>query len=515
MKLETARVILLFMQFLIDTVLSVIYIIIFLILSAWIWRLWVYYVNQKYINSLSWVLLDIKLPREIDKSPVAMETALHSLLQSGGVSVWYKKYFKGNIPVYSSLEIASIEGIVHFYLRVEKKYRPIMEASLYAHYPGIEIVEAPDYTSLIRYHHLTKDVSLWGATHSLSKKWSPTVKATGKKTENPKEEMKADMYPLKTYVDYKLEENPKEEHKVDPINTILEFMGSLGKGEHAWFQIVVSDEGNFNGKKFPKLFKNKIKDGLKKEYSVSDMAKERREQIRIADVMQKGSDAVSKYGGVETRTVPATEVGGKPTTVPIKYESNVVIYKKENELNAEDKNEIDLINKKMSKPLLASAIRLIYITKKENFNPAHIQNVLGVLKPYGLPAGNSFSPLPTDPYDYPWEDTGKRRVPWRSEELFDAYVEREGIMPMVHESKFMSRWADDFFWSSSMKARKTFFMLYQIFLHPFSRVEPEGLSVLNLEEIASLWHFPGLVATTPTLPRIDSTKGIAPVNLPQ
>jgi hypothetical protein len=460
-------------------------------------------------------MLEIKLPREIDKTPAAMETALLSLLQTGGIGVWYKKYFKGGVPIFSSLEIASIEGIVHFYVRIEKKYRPLIESSLYAHYPGVEIVEASDYTSRVRYDHLTKDISIWGAKYSLSKSWQPTDKTTGLPAEDDKYKMKADMYPIRTYVDYKLDENPKEEHKVDPINTILELMGSMGKGEHLWFQIVLSDEGNFNGKKFPKLYKSKLRTGLKSEYTLSDMAKEKRGQLRIQGVAQKGEKVKDRYGGIEQKKIDPAEEGGRPTFEDVLYKDNVVTYKKENELNAEDKNEIELINRKLSKPLAASVTRLIYVSRKENFNPAHIQTVLNALKPFSSSISNSFAPTPTDPYDYPWENMGNRRVPWRGEELFEAYVEREGIMPLVHESKFWSKWADDFFWSSSMKARKTFFMLMQIFFHPFSRPEAEDLSVLNTEELASLWHFPGAVATTPTLPRIDSTKGVAPVNLPQ
>jgi hypothetical protein len=65
-----------------------------------------------------------------------------------------------------------------------------------------------------------------------------------------------------------------------------------------------------------------------------------------------------------------------------------------------------------------------------------------------------------------------------------------------------------------MQARKKWRMLYEALFYPFDHPHPEVIS-LNLEELATLWHFPGAVAGTPTLPRIDSTKGVAPVNLPQ
>jgi hypothetical protein len=38
--------------------------------------------------------------------------------------------------------------------------------------------------------------------------------------------------------------------------------------------------------------------------------------------------------------------------------------------------------------------------------------------------------------------------------------------------------------------------------------------VLNTEELATMFHFPGGVAATPTFNRIESRKAEAPTNLP-
>ena len=51
---------------------------------------------------------------------------------------------------------------------------------------------------------------------------------------------KPEAYPIKTYVDFGLDKDPKEEFKVDPISPIVEFFGSLEKGEQVWMQIVVT-----------------------------------------------------------------------------------------------------------------------------------------------------------------------------------------------------------------------------------------------------------------------------------
>ena len=38
--------------------------------------------------------------------------------------------------------------------------------------------------------------------------------------------------------------------------------------------------------------------------------------------------------------------------------------------------------------------------------------------------------------------------------------------------------------------------------------------VLNTEEIATLWHFPGQILKVPTLERIESKEASPPTNLP-
>jgi DNA-directed RNA polymerase subunit beta' len=166
------------------------------------------YINQKFIDKFNseCILLEIKLPRDIFKSPFATEVALASLLQGGGVNKWYSRNFQGNLPVYSSLEIASLEGVLHFYIRIHKKFRPLVEANFYAQYPGIEIVEADDYTKKIRYHHLTKDVSTWSSSYRLIKKWTPRSKDKGEPLKDKEGKEKS----IKVLSDSKADGKPNE-----------------------------------------------------------------------------------------------------------------------------------------------------------------------------------------------------------------------------------------------------------------------------------------------------------------
>lgn len=499
------------MQFLIDTVLILIYFLGVVLLLAWTWNFWVLFVRQRWTNKYNEesIVLELRLPRDIFKSPLATETALSVFLQGGSLKTWRDKYWSGNLPQWSSVEIASLEGIIHFYIRTNAKFRELVEANFYAQYPGIEIVEVEDYTKLFKYDRFKgakKEAETWGATYMLKEKWKPKDLKTG---EESKKDLPADFLPIKTYVDYGLDKDQKEEHKIDPITPLLEFMGSVGKGEYVWFQIVIQDVGVFDDKKFPKMFHNPL-DG--KRMTLSEMAQHYKKQIFMGTVKKKGDAVIDEYGGIKTKTVK-DPVTGESKEVEIEYKGTVVNTKKPLDLTEDEKGAIKAIDNKMSKPLARVIIRCMYSATKGNFNFHYIQNIVNLMKPYV--GSNSFYPSTIDPYDFPWQTQGGKRVQWRKEEKFENYVERNGFHPHAGNREGLEKGEDKWFYSSHTQSRKIFRMIVEAIFFPFSHPEPTEVNVLNLEEVASLWHLPGQVATTPTLPRIDSTKGVAPVNLPQ
>jgi hypothetical protein len=476
------------------------------------------YINQKWLNQYQkdCVLLEIKLPRDIFKSPLAMELALSALVQGSGTGTWYERNYKGQLINFFSLEIASLEGIIHFYIRCHKKFRSLIETNLYAQYPGIEITLADDYTSMIRYHHLSKETEMWGLEYPLGKKWKPKDKrGQYYKAKGKDYSMNADYLPIKTYIDYGLDKDPKEEYKTDPITPLLEFLGSLGKGQYAWYQILTQDESKYNNEIWPATFVNTV---THEHMSLADMANARKKQIRTSGYINPGDKVYDDYGEVKTKDIKDKD-GKVIDTVEVtyKFEETKVLSKKEQDLTQEEKDELEQINRKLSKPILRVIVRLIYISKIENQNGLLIPTTLAIMRPFshtGGTVGNVFGLKTVDPYDYPWENTMKRRTPWRKEEMFEAYVEREGFFPHACSRPGLEKFEDLTFWEYSMKTRKKFRMLWEIIFHPFDHPNAE-VSCMNLEEIATIYHFPGAVAGTPTLPRIDSNKGVAPVNLPQ
>ncbi len=186
------------------------------VLLATFWRAWLRYVRMKFITEQDYCLLEIRLPQEIDKPPTAMQAVLDGLNLTGGESTFIDRIWLGKVRTWYSFEIVSLEGQVHFYVWTRKAFKRHVERNFYAHYPGIEVIEVPDYA-------LNLDIRL--DTHN----WYAI----------DYELKKHDALPIKTYVDYKLDQTQtKEEQKVDPMVGLIEFAGSMGKGEYLWMQFL-------------------------------------------------------------------------------------------------------------------------------------------------------------------------------------------------------------------------------------------------------------------------------------
>ena len=163
-------------------------------LGAIAWPLWVRYVRAKFFFGQKYILLQIRLPRDVYKSPAAMELFVLSLHQTSGEGTWYAKYWLGQTRPWFSLEMVSVEGQVSMYIWTRAMHKSFTESSLYAQFPGIEITEREDYTKSM--HFDPKENGVWGVEMKFAKD---------------------DAYPIKTYIDYGLEKDPKEEYKVDPL----------------------------------------------------------------------------------------------------------------------------------------------------------------------------------------------------------------------------------------------------------------------------------------------------------
>lgn len=376
--------------------------------------------RKKFMVSQEYVLLEILPPQEIEKSPAAMELFLIALYNTGDAAHWYEKYFQGKVRAWFSLEIVSIDGHVHFYIWTRTALRKGIESQLYAQFPGIEVVEAEDYTLGIE---CDGSIEMFGTELKLAE---------------------PDPYPIKTYIDYGLDRETEEGIKVDPITPIIEMMGSLTKGHQMWVQIIV------------RAHVKEDKDSTKwfgKTDAWKDTSKSEIKKIREASVIEVQE-------GETKKKIPQMTKG--------------------------QADRITALERSISKLSFDTGVRMIYLSQKDIFDGSNIGAMLGSFKQYNAPDLNGFKLAMTTSFKYPWQDRSGVKVGKMKEELLDTYKER------------------DYFWRGYTK----------YFSWRPSKLVDRQKFVLNTEELATIFHFPGRVSGTPTLDRVQSKKGTAPANLP-
>lgn len=416
------------------------------------WRHWVRHVQAQFLNSIKWIMLEVRLPRDVFKSPLAMEMVLNSIHQGGGTGNNYAKFWEGKVRNWFSLEIASIEGDVRFYIRTNSKFKNAIEAAIYSQYPEAEVTEAEDYTNYTRFDNDVHDV--WGAEFSLKGE---------------------DFLPIRTYIDFKLDKDPKEEFKVDPITPIIEWMGAIKKGEQIWFQVICrAVDGKFeNWKKEGEAALEKIYYGLK----FSD------------DIKAKKAEA---------------EAAGK------KLEK-----KKSADLSEIEKIQAEAISRNLGKLGFECGIRVVYIAKKENFDAKNIDALTGCLRQFNSPLLNSFAPIgDTMPsFDYPWQDrTGIKKLA-RKDDIVGGYIKRK-LFYKAHSNEDWYNGIPERFFHDLREALKIRILSIDPDHVKYKGSGDENRFILNTEELATIYHFPGQTASSPALKRIASTKAEPPVNLP-
>ena len=318
--------------------------------------LWIKYVRYVFLYKQKKILLEIKVPQEINKSPAAMEIFLSALYQRGAAT-YLDTYFGGKVPPWFSLELVSVGGQVHMYIWTWEKYRKIVEHQLYAQYPNLEIYETEDYTMGVPH-----DPENWPM-------WSTYFKFT-----------QADAFPIQTYIDYGLDKDPDDEVKIDPMTAVLEYLGSLGKGEQVWIQILIQANKKEGLQEGRLIKKPDWTDGVKKEI----------EKIK----------AISKGEGEgEDRKSGRFLTKGEQDT-------------------------LSALERSLSKPAFDCAIRGVYIAEKSAFNPDNIPGLIGTFRQYSSNTLNGLKLGKFTDFDYPWQDFMRMRRSKIERQFLEAYKMR-------------------------------------------------------------------------------------------
>ncbi len=199
-------------------------IIIFPIIFEVTRSLWLFWRQSIFKAGIKFVVLEMRIPREILKSPQAMEQVLvgmHSLRNSPSDfnRNIREKYWDGEVTKWFTLEIVSDGGELHFYIVTDKKLRSLVETSFFSYYPDLELVEVPDYMPRIPKNTgelEAQDKDIWGVELVLGKE---------------------EAYPIKSYTEF---ESPDDAKKFDPASVFLEIMSKIQKVEFLSIQIVIA-----------------------------------------------------------------------------------------------------------------------------------------------------------------------------------------------------------------------------------------------------------------------------------
>jgi hypothetical protein len=386
--------------------------------------------RKKWYGGMKKICLAIDMPRDNEQTPKATEAMFTHLTAIYAGYTTAEKYVEGRIPVMIAFEIVSLEGYIQFMVYCPERNRDFIEATIFAQYPEAEITEIPDYTN--------------NFPSSFPCEYEIYATEFGYKNEP--------YYPIKTYPDF-FDRDAMEELKFkDPMAAILESLSCMSKDEYQGLQIVLRNPGGGFEKKIISAGKDEINRlmGVKK---VSE-SKKYPIVIFIRDFFSTlFTSKLSEWGD---------------STAPEK--SDLMAW--ESKLSISDKNKVEAIEKKLSKPMFQVKIRFFYMAKKEVMNKSKgISTFFGSTFQFVNSDGNA--------------------------------LKSNGEITTLEPEYFLKNFRRNY--------RKNIFMLGWKKRHLSIGGPP---IVMNVEELATLFHFPSNQVKTPNLSRIDSKKIEPPTDLP-
>lgn len=370
------------------------------------------YMNTKFVLSKPNMLLEVKLPRNIVKPIRAMENVFNAIFAIyDPPGDWKEHYFEGKVVLRFSVEIVGIDGVPHFYVRVPRGARRIVESAFYGQYPGVEIFEVPDYVDALPQDIPNDDWDCWGCEFKYL--------------------AKSDVYPFRTYESF-FEENAetKEEKKFDPLATLMEHITLLDRGEQLWIQIVAKPVASVDTED------NYVKRG-----------KEEIDRLLQRDTGKKESSSFDDYPMI----IKIWILIGKLILSALFPEDIVAEEKKEEAFPMEfrltqgEREVVAAIEKKISKTCFKTTMRFIYVARKEKFFGAAKAYAISFFSQFATQNLNRFKPQNTTKVQAP-AVFRTNRLYLKKRNMFTKYLYRE---LSEDDSLFMNDFKDTTYLASS------------------------------------------------------------------
>ncbi|MES2135150.1 MAG: hypothetical protein V4449_02860 [Patescibacteria group bacterium] len=179
-------------------------------LFAIAWPLWLNVIRSRFVDSVSYVTLELKPGDETPPTAKAMELVFYSLYHRTEISR-IDAFLHGKIRTSWSFEVYAHNGRVRFFAHVPVSYRVALESRIRAEYHDIDINVVRDYSRELHFDPLS--MRLMAREYTLAK---------------------PDPYPLKTYEVY---ESLSE--KRDVFGEIVESLAGMSAQEHVFLSIIM------------------------------------------------------------------------------------------------------------------------------------------------------------------------------------------------------------------------------------------------------------------------------------
>ena len=265
-----------------------------------------------------------------------------------------------------------------------------------------------------------------------------------------------DAYPIRTY--------PAFEHSLsgefrDPISNVLEVLSKIKEEEQIWIQILIT----YGGKSWVKRGEAVVNKLIGKKTS-----EDSGEGVSgwLGNIVTKGLGALSTF---VFESIYSEKVGeGGPVMSKREAPPSLVTF-----MSPGARDTVFSVQKKIAKIGFRTKMRLVYVAKKENFSVHRgVTGVLGALNQFNTLDMNGFKPDEgTKTQASPYSFFPERLLKKRKESIMKAYKTRN------------------------------------------FRSGTNGY-ILNIEELATLYHFPVISVEAPLVKKTGSKRGEPPFALP-
>jgi hypothetical protein len=404
---------------------------------------WINYNQENFKKSIQWVDLELKVPREVLTTPKAMEQVFSGLsVMASTPDTWL-----GEVPLWVSFELVGTINGISFFVHAPKKFQRLIEAQFRSQYPQAEILEVEDYVK--RFSSLPNVYEdIWGTELALNE---------------------APVFPIKTYDFF---EERVEERRLDSLSPLLEILSHLNEGEEIWVQIVLR--------------------GLTKPQSDSWKEKSQEKLNELAGrekpLPKPGGFAFIKGFINETKSVAqrfVADIGSSfGVGAPEAPKEEKKEEKKDKTQTPGEKDRIELVERKLSKPVFDAVIRAIYHAPKSIFSKDSQSSAINsFFRTFTVSSLNGFKGKRKDYFFlYNWL-FGDNISHQDSLNFFNAYKDRSpDPAPQFSDPK-----------ASEDIMKKM---------------------ILSADELATLYHFPITQVEAPRLYRSYTKKYEPPPNLP-